>query len=199
MAHSSKNIRLAFFSKPHAANTGSATMKQKSSSTSGHHANVPGLFSRTRCTYTAQHANRLPAIHGRFGRHATHIPLTMNSLRASSTFMPPGTGHCSVCLALEPAVRSIIIMWYQKTCGGERSLPVPGCARNPNLSRNTVTTQGTAFSKMCVTRHPSLMYSQPSSTGVFTPGKSTGLSRRSMNPKDISEHPRCTLGTCNVS
>jgi hypothetical protein len=90
-------------------------------------------------------------------------------------------------------------MWYQKTCGGERSLLVPGCARNPNLSRNTVTTQGTAFSKMCVTRQPSLMYSQPSSTGVFTPGKSTGLSRRSMNPKDISEHPRCTLGTCNVS
>ena len=98
MAHSSKNIRLAFFSKPHAANTGSATMKQKSSSTSGHHANVPGLFFRTRCTYTAQHANRLPAIHGRFGRYATHIPLTMNSRRASSTFMPPGTGHCSVCL-----------------------------------------------------------------------------------------------------
>ena len=49
------------------------------------------------------------------------------------------------------------------TCGGLRSLPVPECDWNPNLSRNIVSTQGTAFSKTCVTRHPSLMYSHPSS------------------------------------
>jgi hypothetical protein len=76
------------------------------------------------------------------------------------------------------------------TCGGRRSLPVPECDWNPNLSRNIVSTQGTAFSKTCVTRHPSLMYSHPSSKGTLYPGKSTGLRRRSMNTNDMSENPR---------
>ena len=98
IAHSSKNIRRAFCSNFHAANTGSPTMRQKSAITSGHHANTPGLFSLTRCTYVAQHEKRLAAIHGTFGRHATHIPMTTNNLMASSTFIPPGIGHCSVCL-----------------------------------------------------------------------------------------------------
>ena len=98
IAHSSKNIRRAFCSNFHAANTGSPTMRQKSAITSGHHANTPGLFSLTRCTYVAQHEKRLAAIHGTLGRHATHIPMTTNNLMASSTFIPPGIGHCSVCL-----------------------------------------------------------------------------------------------------
>ena len=79
-------------------NTGSPTMTQKSAITSGHHANTPGL-----CSLDEMHAHgparEAVGRHPRHvGRHDTHIPMTTKTLMASSTFIPPGIGHCSVCL-----------------------------------------------------------------------------------------------------